>query len=376
MWDAPYSPADVAADKSNRDCHGQLTLAIAKRFYRPELDALRFFAFLAVLVHHGPGAPGLSGIVRDAGGFGLSLFFLLSAYLITELLVREREQSGTIAWKLFFVRRVLRIWPLYFAAIAAGALISKVDRTAIAAMLVFVANWIPGDAGRLLAPLWSISIEEQFYLIWPPIVKIGGEALALAMAVGFVIMAGSWLCLFEYRGWKLWYDTPVAFLFFAAGAILALATRGKPTPAMRKGDRGFLLAAGLLLLAVAAEMGIGTAEVTGLSRGSLLMGYGAAAAGCSAIFAATLGLRNVPGVLIYGGRISYGLYVFHSGMLELARWVTAPLRLAHFSALNMDAVDGVALVLSFGAAHFSYRYFERPFLVLKERFEVVKSRPA
>jgi len=351
-------------------------VSIAKHFYRPELDALRFFAFLAVLVHHGPGAPGFAGIVRDAGGFGLSMFFLLSAYLITELLVREREQSGTIAWRFFFVRRALRIWPLYFAAIAVGVLISKVDRTALAAMLVFVANWIPVDAGRLLAPLWSISIEEQFYLLWPPILKFGGKALAFVMSIVFIATAGIWFCFFEYRGWRLWYDTPVEFLFFAAGAILALAAHGKPTPTMRKGDRGFLLAAGLLLLAVAAEMGIGTAEVTGLSRTSLLLGYGGAVAGCAVIFSATLGLQNISRVLIYGGRISYGLYVFHSGMLELSRWLTAPLKLAHFSALNMVCVDSVALLLSVGAAHFSYRYFERPFLKLKERFEVVKSRPA
>jgi hypothetical protein len=73
----------------------------AKRLYRPELDALRFFAFSAVLLNHGPVGGHLLWYVRSVGGFGLSMFFLLSAYLITELLVREREQTGMIAWRLF-----------------------------------------------------------------------------------------------------------------------------------------------------------------------------------------------------------------------------------------------------------------------------------
>lgn len=93
---------------------------VTHRFYRPELDVLRFFAFLAVLIHHGPYAPGVPNLFRRMGGFGLSMFFLLSSFLITELLVREREQTKTVNWKAFFVRRALRIWPLYFAALMAG----------------------------------------------------------------------------------------------------------------------------------------------------------------------------------------------------------------------------------------------------------------
>ena len=93
------------------------------------------------------------------------------------------------------------------------------------------------------------------------------------------------------------------------------------------------------------------------------------------VFRAALGIKNIPRAVIYGGRISYGLYVFHSGMLQLSAWLTGPFHLARFSALNMVAVDSVALLLSVVAAHCSYRYFEKPFLLFKQRFEVVKSRP-
>src|SRR6185437_12176413 len=149
--------------------HNAVAGAVTKRdtqpYYRPELDALRFFAFLAVLIHHGPETPRI-------GGFGLSMFFMLSAYLITELLTREREQTGTISWRLFFIRRSLRIWPLYFAVVFLLA-----DHRAWLVLVLFIANWSQADPGRLAAPLWSLSIEEQFYLFWPPVMKFRAEKI-------------------------------------------------------------------------------------------------------------------------------------------------------------------------------------------------------
>src|SRR5437660_1432973 len=97
-----------------------------ERFYRPELDCLRFFAFFAVFVYHTlSGEPAyyaarhvplatLLASAASAGRFGVDLFFLLSAFLITELLVREQEQFGKLDLRSFYLRRILRIWPLYF----------------------------------------------------------------------------------------------------------------------------------------------------------------------------------------------------------------------------------------------------------------------
>jgi peptidoglycan/LPS O-acetylase OafA/YrhL len=358
----------------------------ANRFYRPELDALRFFAFLAVLLHHGPSPSGLLHIISDVGGFGLSMFFFLSAYLISELLFREREKTGMIAWDLFFIRRALRIWPLYYAALAAGIVFASIpphhfwiSRTGTAAMSVFVANWIrtAAELGPLLAPLWSISVEEQFYFIWPPIVKIGGKRLAFAVSLFLVLSSGVWLWAFSQKGWRLWYDTPVEFLFFAAGVLTALATHGKPLWTMNGVIRGGLLVAGLFLFAVAAQIGgIGTDEVQGLTSTRLYTGYGAAVIGCAAVFLAVLGISNVPRALIHLGKISYGLYVFHAGILSLSNWLVKPLKLVPTSALKMVIVDGFALLLCIFAAHISYKYLEMPFLRLKERFEVIHSRPA
>lgn len=257
----------------------------ALRFYRPELDALRFFAFLAVLFHHGPGPQGSKflWLVCSAGGFGLSMFFLLSAYLITELLIRERERTENIAWGLFFIRRALRIWPLYYGAIIIAFVIGRipphtygVSRTAIAVMALFVANCtkLAPSLGILVGPLWSISIEEQFYLIWPPILKFGGKQLALTASILVVIAACVWLWVFSEKGWLLWYDTPVEFLFFAVGAMIALATRGKPLCCMNTLTRYGFLITGLVILLLTAHFGyVGTVYIPGVTRTSLYVKY-------------------------------------------------------------------------------------------------------
>lgn len=358
----------------------------AKRFYRPELDVLRFFAFFAVLLHHGPDGGNFLSLVRAAGGFGLSMFFLLSGYLITELLCREREQTNTIAWGLFFKRRALRIWPLYYAALAVAIIFACrpahrywVSPSGIVLMSIFVANWtrLGSQLGMFIGHLWSISVEEQFYLIWPPIIKLGGKTMALVASTVLALFAGIWLYVFSAKGWRLWYDTPVEFVFFAAGAILALVTRGKPMASMNGVIRVALLIAGPSLLLIAAGIGgVGTDDIAGLSRARLYIGYSGAIAGCMSIFLAVLGMSGIPRALIYLGKISYGLYVFHAVMLYLSNCIVGALGPTSDTAANMLVVDGAALLFCILAAHLSYRYFESPFLRLKEQFAVIKSRPA
>src|SRR5580700_10426510 len=101
-----------------------------KRFYRPELDLLRLLAFALIFVHHATPASYIRSYpflqrFSDACEAGLQLFFLLSAFLIAELLLREKEETGSIHLKAFYIRRILRIWPLYFLTISAGAALGR-----------------------------------------------------------------------------------------------------------------------------------------------------------------------------------------------------------------------------------------------------------
>src|ERR1700761_1323002 len=103
----------------------------AGSFYRPGLDIVRFVAFLLVFVAHGLlgsiQKTTQTGAIARAGEFGVCVFFFLSSYLITELLLREKGVTGTVRVRAFYARRVLRIWPLYFAMIAAGWIVGLVS---------------------------------------------------------------------------------------------------------------------------------------------------------------------------------------------------------------------------------------------------------
>src|SRR5207244_6922150 len=117
----------------------------------------------------------LIGSAASAVRFGVDLFFLLSAYLITELLLRERDEFGKIRLRWFYLRRILRIWPLYFLGILIGVLLPLFDRSEYfplkyAAVFVLLCGnwlfWLGMPIQSVMSLLWSVSFEEQFYLLW------------------------------------------------------------------------------------------------------------------------------------------------------------------------------------------------------------------
>ncbi len=180
---------------------GQVSTSEKDAYYRPELDALRFFAFLCVFSFHRmdyvPTDPVLHPWlfrIGNIGPFGVPVFFLLSAFLITELLLRERERTGKIHIKAFYVRRILRIWPLYFVAFFGLALLNHFvpgvgtgDPFAWLAFTFFAGNWYilhHGWIAGAVDPLWSISVEEQFYIVIPVLAAFAGRrAVAIVSCV-------------------------------------------------------------------------------------------------------------------------------------------------------------------------------------------------
>src|SRR5579862_6648256 len=186
----------ATAELVHTDC-AERAIKEKQRFYCPELDALRFCAFLAVyLCHSIPNGsvsaawqPGsnlgirLLAAIKDAGNFGVCLFFMLSAFLITELLRRELHAYGRIHVRAFYLRRVLRIWPLYFGVTIAYALAGKyfpamrIEPGRVLAYFLLAGNWYIALHPWIQTPLrslWSISVEEQFYLVWPLLARHGG----------------------------------------------------------------------------------------------------------------------------------------------------------------------------------------------------------
>jgi peptidoglycan/LPS O-acetylase OafA/YrhL len=361
-----------------------------KRYYRPELDLLRFAAFFLVFLSHVvPGEPEFYArahlppfigewiVALAAGGaFGVDLFFLLSAFLITTLLIRERRECGDVNIKAFYVRRILRIWPLYFAFLFVGLpLVHHVlpdDVMPAKYTLAFAAlagNWacaVWGYPHTVATPLWSVSIEEQFYLTWPVVVKRWAQHI-VGIAIALWIVSA--VCRFALVGMgavhpQIWCNTLARLDPIACGAILAVITDRKPI-GLSAGARAALAFAGLGVLTLAGRYGdfVGTRALVTFPTVTLA---------CAALLLATLGLKAPVGSrafqsLGYLGRISYGLYIFHPTFVALLAVAAA-----HNPGERVMRIAAAFLATTLTAA-VSYRYFEGPFLRLKSRFEPLVS---
>jgi peptidoglycan/LPS O-acetylase OafA/YrhL len=349
------------------------------RVYRPQLDALRFFAFFAVFLFHTTRAlkPGPAlGALYDAGAYGMCTFFILSSYLITSLLVRERARFGTIHVRAFYIRRALRIWPLYFLFLGVNFVIGRfvpavfIGTPRLLAFLFMMGNWYVASAGfgsSPIYPLWSISLEEQFYLVWPALVSTSRNFLLWAscalipLSLGSIYVLGVWGASRD----QVWVNSFAQFLFFACGSLLALYEGSKGI--------GTSTARGALLLAAGFGAWWATetcfhlkAKTPIASPLAFTAGYAAVGLACAAILFGVLSLPGwlVPRWLAYLGKISYGLYVFHKFCLD------------HASRTHNHFVNAVlSLAATIVCAAISYQFLEKPFLRLKNRFEFVHSRP-
>jgi len=371
------------------------TAAGKSSFYRPELDVLRFFAFLAVFlfhfnrpmdfyVQHGiPRAIALSATsLIEAGVFGVDLFFVLSAYLITELLLREKDVCGSLDVKGFYLRRILRIWPLYFFYIGLALIPAFNPNHAFtwrhAAMYLLLAgNWSVVAWGwpihSIIGPLWTVSIEEQFYLMWPPIVRNLSRASLASAAIGMLAISNlTRIAMIALHGGmnSVWCNTLSRLDPIAAGILVAAVLRGG-VPSFSLGARIGMLVAGTIPLALVANYWK-IHEPERLEWIPTLVGFPVVAISCTLIMLAVLGISlRMPKSLLYLGKISYGLYVYHA----LGNVLSNKLIPVHDSFLLLALRPTAALAITMLLAAVSYAVLEKPFLKLKRRFAHVESRP-
>jgi peptidoglycan/LPS O-acetylase OafA/YrhL len=354
-------------------------------FYHPELDILRFFAFFAVFLHHAlprqasfyidAGVPAAVTqwvlTAKQAGAFGVDLFFALSAFLITELLRREYANRGTFGLKDFYVRRALRIWPLYFTFLAATVLVipmllpqEQFGLVYVISFALFVGNWVCATNGlpfSVASPLWSISVEEQFYFGWPLLLRLFGmkriKQLALCM-LGVTLLTRILLAFYEVKHPGVWCNTFARLDPIALGALLAFVLGGR-TPQIRTMLRLALCVfavAGWWLVARYLKQDGPTSVITylGSAVASLVL--------LVAVLQRNTRLLALPPFtwLVHLGRISYGLYVFHLFALALVAKQSVP--------FGFEGRLVVSFLLTVLLAAVSYRWLEQPFLRLKKRF--------
>ena len=331
--------------------------------YRPDVDGLRAVAIAAVVVYHA-----FPAAVR--GGFtGVDVFFVISGYLISRIIWRGLdERSFTLAW--FYGRRVLRLFPalvlVLAGTLAAGRWLFLPDAYAtlgkdIAGAATFASNLVLWqDAGyftenaalRPLTHLWSLAVEEQFYLVFPLLLIAAHRSWRLTGALLGVLAAASFTWNVATVGADpaaAFYLLPARFWELALGALLAYVQLSRSpalTPRLR--DAASLAGLGLLLLAA-----------FGLTSSSLFPGWWALAPTLAAVLLIGAGpdallnrrvLASGPFVLL--GRISYPLYLWHFPLLVLARVQWG----ASLSVGATIAVVAVSVALAYG----TYRLFELP----------------
>lgn len=327
----------------------------------------------------------LATILAETGAtdaFGVSLFFVLSAYLITELLLREKELVGSLDVKSFYIRRILRIWPLYFFFLALAVALQWVvpgqhmGWRAGVAFSALAGNWyivFIGFPSSVIFPLWSVSIEEQFYLTWPLVVRRASQTAIMAIAAGLVGVATAarfYLGAHHRFESEIWCNTLVQLDPIAAGILIAVLLRGA-APQFSRLARLAMILAGVASLATAAlYFGI---KRDPLTTARIVLGYPMVAIGGVLLLLAVLREGAKPAkALVYLGRISYGLYVFHVLGLTISDHVV-PNQTANLARYGLRVF--VALAITVSMAAISYRWLETPFLKLKQRFTYVLSRP-
>lgn len=361
------------------------------RAHLPPLDGLRGLAVLFVLVHNFSLIEAnvtlpqkLWTLFVGAGWIGVQLFFVLSGYLITGILLDERGRPRHL--RDFYVRRALRIFPLYYAFLVVRLLVlprlhlaTAVPPLHAAGFWFYVSNWTDLTLGHVdnMGHLWSLAVEEQFYLVWPWLALLPRRAFGracLALIVGAFVARLSFLRAGLPGPW-LYLSTITRADALAMGALVALALRDAAQRAWLSRALRPLAAVGALALLVVL------ARTHGLSRFNVHVQTYAYTA-LALLFALLLAdLSLAPGrayarVLSNGalrrvGTYSYGMYVLHipfkSAVVALAGARLAAAAETHALAVDV-AFCATMTALTFGLAALSYVALERPFLSLKERW--------
>ena len=345
------------------------------------LDGVRALSVLAVVWHHT--AEPIAILPMTGRGFvGVDMFFVLSGFLIVTLLLREKQRNGNISLGRFYMRRSLRIFPLYygllfgltllFGVLVTGSSLSAPFLDRLPYYLTYTANWVPA-AGGLMAIAWSLAAEEQFYLFWPPLEKLFKRPIILYPLIFFLIFLNQ---LVNFR-----YITPflsrfgfeyvelemlqVTFTPILLGVLLAhLLHRPTSYRAVAR-TIGHRWMGPVWLGALLVVLNIPNNDIGGIQRLTihLLMTYLLAALVCRE----THPLRPYLSWkwLARVGMISYGIYLLHM-----------PVRLIGFELvdrLRLESIPGALFFLTLCgtliAAELSFRYFETPFLRLKARWK-------
>jgi peptidoglycan/LPS O-acetylase OafA/YrhL len=350
-----------------------------KKIYYPEIDSLRFFAFLIVYLGHSR-IPVVAPFFQVAW-YGVEFFFLISGFLLTRILYKEFKKNTSISIKFYFLRRVLRIWPLYFSFLLIILLAAFVFQTPFSVErwlgnVFFIDNfftaagWINRNANT--SHLWTISVEEQYYFVLPFLAlflfkKTTSQIITFFIIAFSLLFLGKLMAILLNAPYPFIHILPVSADSFLMGALVGLLFNDQSV-SLRKN----LLLFGTGIILLLAGLFLPNKNIIGFH---LLLIYPLQATGFALLLISVLTGQQYPlyqllgnKVLVYLGKISFGLYIFHIPVIN---------RLTHL--FNNKTVPGqvlglvVMLLVTAVIAIISYNFLEKPFLSFKKKFQVVPS---
>jgi peptidoglycan/LPS O-acetylase OafA/YrhL len=336
--------------------------------YIPAIDGMRAIAIGLVVASHF----GAEHFVP--GGFGVTLFFFISGYLITGLLIQEESTAGKIAISSFYVRRFLRLGPALITMIVAVSLVyfllyGTVDGKQILSGLFYYANYYSifgGTAPMPLWPLWSLAVEEHYYLVYPLIFALtwkfrerfllGVVTLTLAVLLWRVALVVHW----HASDARIYLATDTRIDSVLYGAILAVMLKTRFAGIARYFGHWAVVAAGALLLLISFVYRDPTFRET--------FRYSLQGIAILPIFYAVLFLPGFSFVrkvleapsMIWIGQLSYSLYLYHVAVFVFVATLLPRASLVQLTLAGLPAI--------LGAAAFSYYCIEKPFRKLRDRF--------
>lgn len=362
-----------------------------EKLFFPNLDGVRAMAALLIVVSHIElhktdfNIPRLSGVdLSNVGKLGVSVFFSLSGFLITYLLLEERKNHQKINFTDFYVRRSLRIWPLYFVVIIVGFFIYPKSGSTTALWLsvfflpnvAFCLNLLPA----IIDPIWSIGIEEQFYIFHPHLFRIKKlQHILNAIALLIVIYLAAFAMIRYFNNDKdensllnqfLYYARYDNMLVGAAVAILYYNTRNKVFKFRFQYAFNMVFYGYTQVLLLFSFFGFIFLYINyTIPQGDLII---------SSLSALLIVNLCEPGLSLYSlngpairfiGRISYGIYLLHKFPIFFVLYLVSKY-MRHYPVFLQNLVIFPAvflLIIALAAA--SYYGFERYFLQLKKRFQ-------
>jgi len=351
-----------------------------KGIHLPGLNGLRAVAALSVMWGHTfqPtfGNWGTKGVTLPVVADGVTMFFVISGFLITYLLLNEERESHNVSIPKFYMRRILRIWPIYYVyLVIALTVTASWNEPNMGYYLFFGAN-IPFILTAGIWPIvhyWSIGVEEQFYLFWPWLVKLtkGKYRWLLGLAIGLC-------CIWLICKWGIYFTwgTTVAYRFFAVtrfdcmmiGAIGAILyfTKNKSFNGLL--GNSIVGTACLILLFFSQTW----ADHIPAPIRPQLLALLALVCIMNQLHNPIINLENR--ICDFVGKISYGIYVIHPLLIFILSSLYCNNRICLPSYVEVALIYIVVTSVTILIAWLSYRFFETPFLRLKSRFAIVHSQ--